>query len=145
MPECFLPQGLDGNIFTGSAFYKIKHKAKKKVKHRAKNRVNQHMMKRVYTSDNVTQAWHIRNVLEQHDIRSVIKNENLYSASGEIPFTECLPEVWVNELYFVRAGQIIREIENSVESEAEDWTCNHCKEVNGASFALCWNCQTSID
>ncbi|NQV71306.1 MAG: DUF2007 domain-containing protein [Pseudohongiella sp.] len=102
-------------------------------------------MRRVYTSDNVTKAWHIRNVLEQHDIQAVVKNEQLYSVAGEVPITECMPEVWVGDLFFARADQIIRDIENSAEPEGQDWICNSCKEVNAGSFGLCWNCQASAD
>lgn len=98
-------------------------------------------MKRVYTSDTVAQAWHIRNLLEQHGIRSTVKNEQLYSVAGELPITECMPEVWVDDSFFIKAEQIIRDIENSTEPEGEDWVCDNCKESNGASFGLCWNCQ----
>ena len=58
------------------------------------------MAKKVYTADSVSMAWHFRNVLEQHGISSVVKNDNLYSAGGELPLNECMPEVWVEHALY---------------------------------------------
>jgi hypothetical protein len=102
-------------------------------------------MKRVYTTDNLAKAWNVRNVLEQHDIEAEVKNQQLYSVAGEVPITECMAEVWVKPLYFVRAEQIIFEIENGLEVEGPDWFCRACGESNAINFALCWNCETSDD
>ena len=100
-------------------------------------------MKRVYTTDSVPMTWHVRNVLEQHDIETTVKNDKLYSISGEVPFTECMPEVWVNSsLNYKRAEQIISELETSAEIEGDDWTCGGCGENNTATFDICWNCQS---
>lgn len=101
-------------------------------------------MKRVYSSDTVALAWHIRNLLEQHNIHATVKNEQLYSVAGEVPLGECMPEVWVDDLVFSRAEKIIRDVENSTETEGDDWVCENCKESNGANFGLCWNCQASV-
>ncbi len=100
-------------------------------------------MKKVYSTEILANAWNIRNVLEQHDIKAVVKNENLFSVSGEVPFIECMPEVWVESLYAVRAEQIISEIENSKEVSGPDWVCTECGEANTINFAVCWNCQHS--
>ena len=70
-------------------------------------------MKKVYTADSVAIAWHFRNVLEQHGIRSLVKNDKLYSVGGEIPINESLPEVWVEQaLNAKHAESIIQLIEN---------------------------------
>ena len=49
------------------------------------------VMKKVYTADSPAIAWHFRNVLEQHGIASLVKNDLLYSVGGEVPIHECLP------------------------------------------------------
>ena len=99
-------------------------------------------MKRVYSSESVAMAWHVRNVLEQHNIDAVVKNDKLYSVSGEVPFTECWPQVWVKHpLDLRRAQQLILEIEFPEEVDEPDWQCRHCGEVNLGNFAICWNCQ----
>ena len=46
---------------------------------------NENSMKKVYSTEILANAWNIKNVLEQHDIEAVIKNENLFSVSGESP------------------------------------------------------------
>ncbi len=98
-------------------------------------------MHRVYTTESVALAWHIRNVLETHDIKSVLKNEGLYSIAGEVPVNECMPEVWVSTRDLQRAQEIIRSIESDDEPEGPDWVCKDCGETVAASFQLCWNCQ----
>ena len=94
-------------------------------------------MKRIYTADNVAMAWHIRNVLEQHDIYAEVRNENIYSVAGETPITESLPEVWVKPLYVKRAEEIIKEHSFADEAVGEDWVCEKCSEENAHSFNIC--------
>ena len=97
--------------------------------------------KKVYTDDSIAIAWHFRNVLEQHGIRSVVKNEGLYSVGGEIPINECLPEVWVEQaLNAKHAESIIQLIQNHEFDEGSEWFCDECGESNFASFDICWNC-----
>lgn len=100
-------------------------------------------MKKVYSTEILANAWNIRNVLEQHNIEAQVRNENLFSVSGEVPFIECMPEVWVNALYYIRAQQIIAELENGSDNEEPDWDCAGCGETNSSNFAVCWNCQCS--
>ncbi|HAJ75549.1 MAG: DUF2007 domain-containing protein [Gammaproteobacteria bacterium] len=100
-------------------------------------------MKRVYTADSIAMAWHIRNVLEQHDIASTVRNDKLYSVAGELPVTECLPEVWVSHNQDAeRAEQIVLDL-NFNEEELPDWKCTACSEDNAGNFTICWNCQNS--
>jgi hypothetical protein len=54
--------------------------------------------RRVYIGDTPAEAWHIRNVLDQHGIASELRNETLFGATGEIPVLESLPEVWVSDI-----------------------------------------------
>ena len=98
-------------------------------------------MKRVYTADSVPMAWHIKNILEGQGVSCLVKNDRLYSVAGEIPITECMPEVWVEHaLYAEYAKEIIQLIENyEIEDEGE-WICERCSEANFASFDICWNC-----
>lgn len=100
-------------------------------------------MKKVYSTEILANAWNIRNVLEQHDIAAVVRNENLFSVSGEVPFIECMPEVWVKPIFAARAEQIIAELENSLEVKGPDWFCPDCGETNTSNFAVCWNCERS--
>jgi hypothetical protein len=100
-------------------------------------------MKKVYSTEILANAWNIKNVLEQHDIEAVIKNENLFSVSGEVPFLECLPQIWVKPLDFVRAKQIIADLDASSEEVGPDWVCASCGESNLNNYAICWSCESS--
>jgi len=87
----------------------------------------------------------MRNVLEQHDIEAIVKNDQLYSVAGEVPITECMPEVWVQNWAALKAEEIIRDIESSTAKTGSDWVCGNCKELNDPSFGICWQCQTSAE
>ena len=98
-------------------------------------------MKRVYSSDNVTLAWNVKNVLENSDILCQIRNEFLVSGGGELPINDCLPEVWiVDDEDLIEATRIIENI-TAVPEKAPEWTCPNCDEINEGQFAICWKCQ----
>jgi hypothetical protein len=95
-------------------------------------------MKRVYSSFSLAAAHHARNLLEVEGIRSVVRNEMLSSAMGELPPAECQVEVWVlREGDAVRADQVLR---NSISVPAEQpWNCA-CGESIEPQFTQCWRC-----
>lgn len=96
-------------------------------------------MKRIATSESLAEIGHLRNVLEQQGMRCMIKNEQLSGALGEIPFLECLPELWLlDEDRFDEAQRIIEALRS--ESPAAPWRCARCGETNEGQFAQCWRC-----
>ena len=97
-------------------------------------------MKRLTTQDSLAYVGHLKNVLEQSGIACVIKNDQLSGALGEIPFLECLPELWVledNDL--ARATSLLKNLEEPSARTAQ-WRCAGCDELNEGQFAACWNC-----
>src|SRR5205085_1415352 len=50
---------------------------------------------RIFASVNLAEVHHAKNLLESVGIRTVLKNEMLASAIGQLPFTECQPELWL--------------------------------------------------
>ena len=54
-------------------------------------------MKRVFSSHDPMLAGYLRAVLEEHGIGCIVKNEYLLGGAGELPPTECWPELWVVE------------------------------------------------
>lgn len=97
-------------------------------------------MKRLLQSEFLAEITHFKNVLEQNGIRCVIKNEQLSSALGEVPFLECLPELWVlrdGDLH--RAERLLNELKRDIPGGAS-WRCPKCHEENEGQFAVCWNC-----
>lgn len=97
-------------------------------------------MKRLASSESLAEIGHLRNVLEQAGIRCTIKNEQLSGALGEIPFLECLPELWLfDETRLDEARGIIEELRRTG-PPAASWHCAHCGEANEGQFAQCWQC-----
>ena len=102
-------------------------------------------MKRVFSSDNVPMVWHVRNMLRQQGIDVLVKNDGLYSVVGEVPVTECMPEVWVkNSLQYRYAEQLVAEMHADEQEVLPSWQCGCCGESNEGNFAVCWNCQTPV-
>jgi hypothetical protein len=100
-------------------------------------------MKRLISNESLAYIGHLKNVLEQDGITCIIKNSQLSGALGEIPFLECLPEIWVvADADLSRATEILAELETPL-ADAEEWRCGSCKELNEPQFAACWNCGTA--
>jgi hypothetical protein len=97
-------------------------------------------MKRVHASESLAEIGHLKNLLEQSGIACTIRNEQLCGALGEIPFLECLPELWVLEDAAVpQALRVIEDFDATAEAAA-DWSCRGCGEANEGHYALCWQC-----
>ena len=97
-------------------------------------------MKRIATAESLAEIGHLRNVLEQNGIGCMVRNEQLSGALGEVPFLECLPELWVlRDSDADRAERLIAELQQDAVS-GDDWRCSQCNEENEAQFAACWNC-----
>lgn len=100
-------------------------------------------MKRVFTSEVLAEAAHLRNLLEQQGIRCTIRNEQLSGALGELSFLDCLPEVWVlDDDDLERALEIVARQRRPAAS-GPAWRCRACGESNEGQFAACWHCGAS--
>jgi len=100
-------------------------------------------MKKLTSADSLITINHYKNVLAAEGIRSEIRNEYLGSILGEMPFVETWPELWVAELEFDRATQLITAVNS--ESPSAAWRCKRCGEENEGQFAACWKCSTPGD
>ena len=97
-------------------------------------------MRRVFSSHDPMLAGYLRAVLEEHGIGCVVKNEYLQGGVGELPPTECWPEVWVIEDgHEARARDIVEEVRRGGES-GEGWRCPACGEWIEPEFGACWRC-----
>ncbi len=83
----------------------------------------------------------LRELLEREGIACLVRNENLFSAMGEIPFTECFPELWVidDEIY-PRAKLLLDGWRAAGGQKRRAWTCPHCGETHEGQFGACWKC-----
>ena len=102
-------------------------------------------MKRLASHESIAYLGHLRNLLEQSGIGCMIRNEQLSGGLGEIPFLECLPELWVlRDDDLARAQRLLTEIE-AASTPAPDWRCANCGESNEGQFAACWSCGRADD
>jgi hypothetical protein len=67
-------------------------------------------MQLIFSSLNLHEVHHLKNLLEVEGIHCHIKNELLSRLAGEIPFTECAPELWLlDERDLERAKRIVAD------------------------------------
>jgi hypothetical protein len=85
-------------------------------------------------------VFQIKQLLDEKGIPCFVKNEFAIGAMGELSPMDVLPEVWINDPQWLpKAQQFIAEFEHQP-TDLSPWICSHCKEQNGASFELCWQC-----
>ena len=100
---------------------------------------------KLYTAADIIEAQLLKKLLASKGIATTLKNENLQSGVGEIPFVETWPELWLLDLHDLDlAQQVLNEFVNR--KTASDWVCTICNERNPGSFEICWMCAgTSTD
>ena len=100
---------------------------------------------KLFTAGGIIEAHLLQALLRSQGIDAVIKNENLQTGVGELPFVEMWPELWLLHLRDLdRARQLLNEFFNR--NTASDWVCTKCNERNPGSFDICWACtETSTD
>lgn len=101
-------------------------------------------MKKIYSAKDPLMVAHLKNVLATFGIRCVTRKMDLLSAAGELPPTECWPELWIiNDEKLARAKAIIRKTLAPLESVKKPWRCAGCGEELEGQFTECWNCGRS--
>lgn len=89
---------------------------------------------------------HLKNVLASYGINSVTRKTDLISAAGEIPPTECWPELWViDDNKALKAKAILKKTLAPIASVKKSWHCVSCNEVIEGQFVECWKCGRSRD
>lgn len=101
-------------------------------------------MRKVYASDNRIVVGHVRQVLENHAIPCVVRNEFLGGGAGELPVNETWPEVWVtDDRDFDRARALVEGIVTTAHQSEPPWRCASCGEQIEGQFTDCWRCGAS--
>lgn len=100
-------------------------------------------MRKIFEHIDFSRVGHFQSILESAGIETHIKNVGAAMASGEIPFLECFPELWVaNDDDYDRSIAMLEPYYKLPEETSSAWTCPSCKEVIEGSFGQCWNCET---
>jgi hypothetical protein len=98
-------------------------------------------MKAVYSSPHLFWVAYYQDILQSNGIECFIKNEYLSGGAGELPPNECWPRLYVEDVDFHRAEQIVQaELQKKAAADTPSWTCARCGEENEGQFALCWKC-----
>lgn len=83
----------------------------------------------------------IKNLMEKDGIPCMIRNEYLAMASGELPFTECYPELWIlDDDHYSKAKELLDIWLESRNRVSESWVCQQCGEQIEGQFMSCWKC-----
>jgi len=97
-------------------------------------------MRLIYSSLKLLEVHHLKNLLEAEGIRCHIKNELLSRLAGDIPFTECAPELWIlDDRDFDRARRIVADLGRAPRA-SPPWQCSRCGEALEGQFSDCWRC-----
>lgn len=88
----------------------------------------------------------IKRMLEQMRIACMIRNENLIGAMGEIPFTQCYPELWLlDQADLSRAEAALAQWRQACQQPQAVWVCEQCAELIDGQFGACWQCGKERD
>ena len=83
----------------------------------------------------------VKGLLDEAGIPSMIRNEHLAMALGELAPSDCSPEVWIlNDEDYPRAKEIVDDLRNSDVPAAQPWICSVCGEAIEGQFTSCWKC-----
>jgi hypothetical protein len=101
-------------------------------------------VKTVYSSPNITLVYHFKNILEGCGIPCQIRKEYLSSGAGDLPPTDCWPELCVaDEGLFVEASRLLEETLSPAGDSGVGWKCIRCGETIERQFTECWSCGES--
>lgn len=97
-------------------------------------------MIRIYSNESAILVNHVKNILDSEGIKAFIKNETMQGIGvGELGM--CWPELWlIDDTQLKLAKPLIDTFLADSEINLKSWACEHCKEINDATFKLCWNC-----
>ena len=97
-------------------------------------------MTRVFASLSIAEVHHAKNLLDSVGIRSFVRNEMLASAIGQLPFSDCQPELWLADAGDLeRARRMLAEGPLAPAQKGDVWQCR-CGEIQEAQFTQCWRC-----
>jgi len=83
----------------------------------------------------------LRERLANEGIVCLVRNDELSTALGEIPFVECYPELWVvDDEVYPRARVLLDQWLTEIGPVREAWLCTGCGEVLEGQFESCWQC-----
>jgi len=104
-------------------------------------------MIKIFEDFDIALVGHYQSILESNGIDTFMKNRFGTGGTGELPFVEVVPQLWVlNDADEKRARTLISELnEPGEKTPGEDWVCPECGTVLDAAFTHCWKCSSDPD
>ena len=82
----------------------------------------------------------LKSLLEKARIPCMIRNGDLSMGLGELPPTECSPELWIlNDEDYPTAKEIVDAWRNAGIENHGPWVCRCGEKIEG-QFTSCWKC-----
>ena len=82
----------------------------------------------------------LREILDKEGVPCLLRNSQLVSALGEIPFPECYLELWVIDDEIYPRAKLLLDGFLRNEEGGEPWVCPACGETLEGQFGACWKC-----
>jgi len=99
-------------------------------------------MKLIYSNENRFIVSNIQNVIENAGIETLLKNEFIAGAAGDLAPLDTWLELWIkNDKNYIKAVNIINALDETKNNNS--WVCDNCHEKNGVAFEICWRCQNA--
>lgn len=103
-------------------------------------------MKRMFSAHSPAEegtAQLLKAELESAMIPCMVRNEQLSVGKGDIPFFECVPELWIlKDEDYSKAKSIVDSVLKTAAQPQAAWVCPNCKESSEGQFTSCWKCGT---
>jgi hypothetical protein len=98
-------------------------------------------VRKVYSSHDGLLVGYLADLLRDQGIPCVVRNAYLAGASGELPPTECWPELWIaDDRDTGPAMRLLQAYLAAPPATIADWTCPACGEPIEGQFTACWRC-----
>ena len=98
-------------------------------------------MKRLFSSPNLIEVTQLKDTLERAGIACFLRSEISSCLAPEIPMTESMPEVWIqDDQNLAEALQINTDWQAPPKAVGSTWVCPACGETTEPQFGSCWKC-----
>ena len=97
-------------------------------------------MIKVFEDFDYMRVGQMQSLLEANGIGTFLKNQFGFGGTGELPFVETVPQLFVLSDKDVERARELIESQQPLPETGEPWVCPACNEENDAPFSACWNC-----
>ena len=97
-------------------------------------------MIKVFEDFDYMRVGQMQSLLEANGIGTFLKNQFGFGGTGELPFVETGPQLFVLHAGDVERARALIAAHDPATESGPAWSCAHCGEENDGHFSACWNC-----